>query len=274
MKYKDLTHITNFIKEQTARIEVISVNKYFNSIFAGKKCKVQAVNNVSFQINRGDKFGIIGTSGCGKTTLARIVLGLIKPDSGTVNKYGKIGFVAQDPYASLSPNMTVREIVREPLRFLSKINKSKEIELVDNALNAVHLNPLKYADRLPSKLSGGKRQRVSIARAIVIRPDFLVMDEPTSMLDEAVKKESLDVIRVIVEKEQCSLLMITHDIAMSANMCDKLLVMENGCIVEVGDKEQVFNNPQHPFTKKLILAATDIEGYWEKIGITKAETKE
>ena len=79
---------------------------------------------------------------------------------------------------------------------------------------------------------------------------------------------------VIVEKEQCSLLMITHDIAMSANMCDKLLVMENGCIVEAGDKEQVFNNPQHPFTKKLILAATDIEGYWEKIGITKAETKE
>ena len=109
--------------------------------------------------------------------------------------------------------MTVREIVREPLRFLSKINKSKEIELIDNALNAVHLKPLKYADRLPSKLSGGKRQRVSIARAIVIRPDFLVMDEPTSMLDEAVKKEIFDVIRVIVEKEQCSLLMITHDIA-------------------------------------------------------------
>ena len=99
------------------------------------------------------------------------------------------------------------------------------------------------------------------------------MDEPTSMLDEAVKKEIFDVIRVIVEKEQCSLLMITHDIAMSANMCDKLLVMENGCIVEAGDKEQVFNNQQHPFTKKLILAATDIEGYWEKSALQRQKPK-
>lgn len=162
------------------KIEAFHLKKSFLTV--GKKGKKTAVNDVSFCLEKGKVIGLIGTSGCGKTTILRLLMGLEKPDEGEIIISGKIGFVPQDPYASLNPRMTIQEIVEEPLRFSGRKKWYQKCEKeVEEALKTVQLSPETYKDRLPEKLSGGERQRVSIARALILEPDFLILDEPTSM---------------------------------------------------------------------------------------------
>ncbi len=252
--------------------------------------QVQAVDGVSLLVRKGEAVGLIGSSGCGKTTTVRMLLGLVKPDAGCVIREGRVGFVGQDPYAALAPTWTVEQIVAEPLAFAGGgrsgtsegvsaaaakpsagagnkatmlPTKTKE-EAVRQALSLVHLDYETYAKRLPSQLSGGERQRVSIARALIVQPDFLVLDEPTSMLDEEVKHKITDVIQEIVATGQFGVLLVTHDIAAASRICQHLLVMETGRIVEEGPAAVVFARPQAELTKRLVAVATDLKGFWKE----------
>ena len=241
------------------------LKKYFTSGYGKRKETTHAVDDVSFEIRPGETIGLIGSSGCGKTTTLRMLLGLLKPDSGSVDRYGAIGFVAQDPYASLAPSLTVGEIIAEPLIFTHRERRYDTcIDAVRTAMTHVHLNYDTYASRLPSQLSGGERQRISIARALILQPDFLIMDEPTSMLDEEVKGKIAEVIKEISDSGRFGVLLITHDIAIAARLCKRLMVMENGKIIEEGDASMILAAPRQDLTKNLIDVATNVEQFWKR----------
>lgn len=246
-------------------IELSHVKKSFQTRSSSKDNTIYAVNDVSLCLNQGESLGIIGTSGCGKTTILKMIMGLLKPDSGTVSVKGQLGFVAQDPYASLDPSMTIFQIVAEPLIFTGRKRSYKQCrEEVTEVLKQVHLDFSEYGQRLPSQLSGGERQRVSIARALILQPDLLILDEPTSMLDQEVKESITELIRQIAISGSFGFLMVTHDIAMSARVCDKLIVMSEGKIVEEGITEEVFQNPKSPVTQSLVEVAVDVKKFWKK----------
>lgn len=226
---------------------------------------VTAVQEVNLSIHSGDSLGIIGPSGCGKTTLTRIILGLLKPDAGTVSLSVKIGFVPQDPYASLDPAMTAGQIVGEPLRFSGAAKSWKDCrDGAAFAMKLVNLDYKTYENRLPSALSGGERQRIAIARALVLHPQLLILDEPTSMLDEATKQEITTLLRHLSDAHNRAFLMVTHDIAMCSQICKNLVVMEKGKIIEAGTSQQILTQPKTDLARNLILAATDLRTYWEK----------
>ena len=231
--------------------------------FTSRRGRVEAVRNVSLTLSRGESLGIIGPSGCGKTTLLRMIAGLLRPEQGSVQVRGRLGFVAQDPYASLDPTMPVFRLIAEPLRFTGRARRWRDCrEAVERAMDLVRLDFSRYQDRLPGALSGGERQRVSIARAMVLEPELLLLDEPTSMLDEAVRREIVELIAHIARQERCAFLMVTHDIAISASVCQNLAVMEEGRIIEEGPAERVLHHPERELTRRLVLAATDLDAYW------------
>lgn len=247
------------------KIEAFHLKKSFLTV--GKKGKKTAVNDVSFCLEKGKVVGLIGTSGCGKTTILRLLMGLEKPDEGEIKISGKIGFVPQDPYASLNPRMTIQEIVEEPLRFSGRKKWYQKCEKeVEEALKTVQLSPETYKDRLPEKLSGGERQRVSIARALILEPDFLILDEPTSMLDQEVKMEIMQLIKKLSEKNIYGILMVTHDIRIAEQLCEDLMVMNAGRIVEEGGTEELLKNPKEEITRRLRDAAENLEQYWKVYG--------
>ena len=227
------------------------------------RAAVEAVRDVSLALSPGESLGIIGPSGCGKTTLTRLILGQLKPDGGSVAVRGRIGFVPQDPYASLDPTMTVGRIVGEPLRFTGQARRWKDCEMaVRRAMADVRLDYDVYGSRLPSALSGGERQRVAIARAMVLEPDLLILDEPTSMLDQAVKEEIGQLLADLAADRQRSFLMVTHDILLAADICQRLVVLEHGAIIEEGPARDLLQHPRTALAQKLVLAATDLPGYW------------
>lgn len=234
---------------------------------------VTAVDDICLTMGAGESLGIIGPSGCGKTTLTRILLGLLPPDSGSVQVTPNIGFVPQDPYASLDPAMTVFRIIGEPLRFSGKARRWKQCtEHVRRAMSWVALDYSSYAHRLPASLSGGERQRVAIARALVLEPELIILDEPTSMLDEQAKREIIGLLTHLAEHHSRSFLMVTHDIAMSASVCQSIAVMDAGRIIETGSAQQILTAPRSELAKRLVLAATDLHGYWEaQAAITSTE---
>ena len=189
---------------------------------------------------------------------------LEKPDTGTVRVRGRIGFVPQDPYASLDPKLNVYRCIAEPLIFLRLQKSWAACEgAVRAVMEQVHLNYEDYKDRLPSQLSGGERQRVSICRALVHQPDLLILDEPTSMIDQEVRLEIVSLLRSLAVHGQRALLMVTHDIVISVGICERLLVMERGRVVEEGCTEDVLNNPKADLTRRLTLASQDIRAYWD-----------
>ncbi|MBR5510380.1 MAG: ABC transporter ATP-binding protein [Lachnospiraceae bacterium] len=247
-------------------IELSHVKKSFIGRRNRTESLIRAVDDVSLSLKKGESIGIIGTSGCGKTTILKMIMGLLKPDEGQITVKGQLGFVAQDPYSSLDPSMTIAQIVAEPLIFTGKKRSYKDcMEEVRKVLSYVHLDTEVYGQRLPSQLSGGERQRVSIARALILEPDILILDEPTSMLDQEVKESIVELIRQIAETGEFGFLMVTHDIAMSAKVCEQLLVMSEGKIVERGKTEEIMECPQSEVTRSLIAVATDVKKFWGRL---------
>jgi peptide/nickel transport system ATP-binding protein len=260
-------------------IVVKNLKKYFpiklgfiKSLMLSDFPKVRAVDDVSFYVNRGEVFGLVGESGCGKTTTGRCVIRLIEPTAGKIFfkgldlmslteeelRYlrGKMQIVFQDPYESLNPHMSVYDILAEPLQLQNAAGSQAEImEIVCKTMEDMDLvPPEEFLYRFPHELSGGQRQRVATARAFVLSPEFIVADEPVSMLDASIRTEAVKLMLHMVEKTHCSFLFITHDIALTRYMCNRIAVMYLGKIVETGDTEDVVRNPAHPYTAALIAA--------------------
>lgn len=234
---------------------------------------VHAVDDVSFKIREGEIFGLVGESGCGKTTTGRCILRLVEPTSGEISFKGmnilslsaehemrrlrrKMQIIFQDPYESLSPRMSVYDIVAEPLRIQRAAKSESEVrEKATEALEDLDLvPPEEFFYRFPHELSGGQRQRVAVARAFILRPEFIVADEPVSMLDASIRSEVLKLLLAMQKKRYTSFLYITHDVALARHMCDRLAVMYLGKIVEKGSTEDVIHKPLHPYSKALIAA--------------------
>jgi len=245
---------------------------FFRTLLSKSELYVRAVDGVSFEIIKGEIFGLAGESGSGKTTTGRLLLRLIEPTEGTIYFQGKdithlkesqmrllrrkMQIVFQDPYESLNPRMTVSDIVSEPLRVLEATQSDTETEeRVKSTLEDVELTPPEeFMFRYPHEVSGGQRQRVAVARAFVLTPDFIVADEPVSMLDVSIRAEILDLMYRLVEKNKTAFLYITHDLALARHMCDRLGIMYLGKLMELGTTEQVVYEPLHPYTKALIDA--------------------
>ena len=260
-------------------VEVKGLKKYFpvrrgllTSIFSRVQLYVRAVDGIDFNIEKRQIFGLVGESGSGKTTTGRTILKLIEPTDGKILFEGKditrltekefkplrrkMQIIFQDPYESLNPKMTVLDIIAEPLRIQKITAEEKETEeRVFRALEDVQLvPPEEFLYRYPHELSGGQRQRVAVARALVLRPDFIVADEPVSMLDASIRAEVLNLLFDIKEKYGVSFLYITHDLALARHICDVIAVMYLGKIVEMAPVEKLVYEPLHPYTRALMAA--------------------
>lgn len=230
---------------------------------------VQAVDDVSFSIDRCETVGLVGESGCGKSTIGRTMLKLVVPTGGELLFEGKdifklthselaalrekMGIVFQNPYSSLNPRMKVLDIVGEPIRTFRKVNRAIIRETVATLLEQVGLKG-DHLHRFPHQFSGGQRQRIAIARSLALGPNFLVLDEPTSALDVSVQAQVLNLIRELQHKNSLTYLFITHDLDVVKLIADRILVMYLGKLVESGPVETVFSKPKHPYTKALISA--------------------
>lgn len=238
--------------------------------------QVHAVNDVSFSVNRGEVFSIVGESGCGKSTTARTVIKLIEPCSGQIVYAGeditaynaqqmlpfrrRLQMVFQNPYASLNPRHTIRRILTEPMLFHGLAATRKEADEKTLALlDKVGLRP-EQADRFPHQFSGGQRQRISIARALALSPEFIIADEPVSALDVSIQAQILNLMMDLREEFNLSYLFIAHDLAVVKHISDRIAVMYLGKIVEMGTKRSVFDRPLHPYTQGLFASVPKIGG--------------
>ena len=224
-----------------------------NAGFFRKKPGFHAVRDVSFAIEQGEILGLVGESGCGKSTLSKAILGM-QPYTGEIVHYTKRPqMVFQDPYGSLNPAKTVGWIVEEPLRAFGKYDAKERRRRVMDMLERVGLGA-EYADRRPRELSGGQRQRVGIAVALIQRPRFIIADEPVSALDVTIQAQILDLLLELHRDLSLSYLFISHDLNVVYQICDRVMVMQSGRIVEAGDVETVFDHPKEDYTKKLLAA--------------------
>jgi len=260
-----------------------NVTKIFDEqlFFRSKKeiNKLKALNNVSFQIFEGESFGLVGESGSGKSTIAKIITSLIKPTSGEVffenvslhdpnnkkikNKYrGQIQMIFQDPYSSLNPRFKVKDIIAEPIKFFQKGIDNKTIQKNINDLIDIVGMSRQSLDRYPHEFSGGQRQRISIARSLATRPRLLICDEPTSALDVSIQAQILNLLKDLQEELNLTILFISHDLPVVRQMCDRIAVLKNGKLCEVEKTENLFNNPNHQYTKELISLMPKIESIY------------
>ena len=234
-------------------VENLSVVYQDSSLF-GKKSSFKALDNISFHVNQGEILGLVGESGCGKSTLSKAILGMLDTAevTGKIQHYTKRPqMVFQDPYGSLNPAKTIGWILEEPLRIFGKYDAAERKRRVLDMLEKVGLDK-DHATRKPSELSGGQRQRVSIATALIQRPRFILADEPVSALDVTIQAQILDLLCELKDDLELSYLFISHDLNVIYSICDRVMVMEKGRIIEQGTVEEVYNNPQHEYTKKLI----------------------
>ena len=213
----------------------------------------EAVKGVSFSVEKGEILGLVGESGCGKSSLSKAILGMVPYTGEIIHHTPRPMMVFQDPYGSLNPSKTIGWIVEEPLRLHGKYDKAERRRRVLEMLERVGLGA-GYADRYPRELSGGQRQRVSIATALIRRPRFIILDEPVSALDVTIQAQILELLREVHAEKELSYLFISHDLNVVYQLCDRVMVMHDGVIVESGTVDEVFDNPQHEYTKKLLAA--------------------
>ena len=218
---------------------------------------VHAINGIDLQIRRGETLGIVCESGCGKSTLAQLLMGMLQPSHGHYIRSGSqriMQMVFQDPYSSLNPAHTIGWILEEPLRVKGGMSKAGRKAQVGEMLDKIGLGP-EYAHRKPHELSGGQRQRVAIAAAVIAGPELLVADEPVSALDVTIQAQILELLLSLRQELQLSYLFISHDLNVIYQICDRVLVMNHGEIVEENTVQELFANPRHPYTKQLLAAA-------------------
>ena len=215
----------------------------------------EVLHDVTFDVHDGEILGLVGESGTGKSTLSRAILGMIKPDQGSITHYTKRPqMIFQDPYSSLNPAYTVEWILEEPLRIYGKYDGPERKRRVREMLRRVEL-PEEVLAAKPAELSGGQRQRVSIATALIQRPKFLIADEPVSALDVTIQAQILKLLKTLRDELDLSYLFISHDLNVVYQLCDRVLVMKHGRIVEQGTVDEIFDHPKEDYTKQLLAAA-------------------
>lgn len=241
-----------------------------------KRTVVKAVNNVTLDIQPGETLSVVGESGCGKSTLARTVMGLYQPNKGKIFYRGeridnlssarmkpyrtKMQMVFQDPYASLNPRMAVREILEEPVRFHNPTMSRAEIkDTVAEVMLQVGVDP-RWASNFPHEFSGGQRQRISIARALVLDPEFIAADEPIAALDVSIQAQILNLLMDAQEKRGLTYLFISHDLSVVEHISTRVAVMYLGCVCELATAKELFSSPKHPYTQALLSAIPRIGG--------------
>ena len=233
---------------------------------------VHAVNGLSLELHKGECLSVVGESGCGKSTLALSIVGLQQPTNGSISVEGKVisgknaparleragiaQMVFQDPFASLNPRQTIFTSLGAPLKLQTKLTASQIREKVEATLKMVGLKP-EHAERLPHEFSGGQRQRIGIARALILEPKIIVLDEPVSALDVSIRAQIINLLLELKDKLGLSYIMISHDLSVVEHMSDRVAVMYFGQIVEEGPWQKIFNNPLHPYTRRLMSAIPD-----------------
>jgi len=270
-KLLELTGVTKIFDDRS-----LAINISFGSKNESTDKVVKAVDNVSFELFEGETLGLVGESGSGKSTIAKIITGLVRPTNGEIfynnvslynsnRKYqidksrGQIQMIFQDPYSSLNPRFKVRDIISEPIKFFQK-NISHN-ELTQNVYDLIDIVGMtrQSLDRYPHEFSGGQRQRISIARALATRPRLLICDEPTSALDVSIQAQILNLLKDIQDELHMTILFISHDLPVIRQMCNRIVVLKNGSVCETKETEELFNNPEHPYTQELIRLMPKIE---------------
>lgn len=243
-------------------IKTVKLKKYYNvssgNFFNRKKTIVKAVDGISIKIHKKETLGILGESGCGKTTLGRLILNLIKPTSGTILYNGcriekinpQLQIIFQDPYSSLDPSMTIEESLNEPM-IVNGIESSEREKRINNLLDNIGFSK-NILGKYPHQFSGGQRQRIVIARALTLKPSFVVADEPVSALDVSIQAQILNLLKDLKEMYSLSYLFISHDLSVVKYISDRIAVMYKGKILEEGKSDDICENPIHPYTRLLV----------------------
>src|SRR3954453_2006778 len=256
----------------TALLEVEGLVKHFvadRSVFGTPRAFVKAVDGVSFRVDAGKTLALVGESGCGKSTVSRLVLRLIEPDAGHVRFDGRdllaldagelrafrrsAQIIFQDPYASLNPRMTVEQILTEPLLLHDLVPAPRRRARVEELLRLVGLEP-RFARRYPHEFSGGQRQRIAIARALAVEPKLIICDEPVSALDVSIRSQILNLLRDLQDRLGLAYIFVSHDLAVVKHIADRVAVMNLGVIVETADTQALFASPRHPYSRALLSA--------------------